>query len=155
MKKSIALILSIFIAQMAGTLGSIFTSPNIEGWYAELTKPSWNPPAWVFAPVWITLFTLMGIAAFFIWQEKHTVVRVAALRFYIIQLVLNASWSFLFFGMHRPDLAFIEILILWAFILITLLYFWKLRPLAGYLMIPYLAWVSFAAVLNATIWYLN
>ena len=124
-------------------------------WYAALAKPSWNPPNWIFGPVWSMLYVLMAVAAWLVWQRGGWAKQAAPLRLFLLQLALNATWSWLFFGRQRPDLAFYEILTLWAAILATLDRFWRVRPLAGALLIPYLAWVSFAAVLNFTLWRLN
>ncbi len=155
MKNAIVLFVSILIAQAAGIIGSLFTVPNVESWYGTIIKPEFNPPSWVFGPVWITLFLLMGIAAWLVWKSKKGQLRVDALLFYVIQLVLNATWSFVFFGLHRIDLAFIEICFLWLAIATTLVLFFRIHKTAGWLLVPYLAWVSFAAVLNYSIMMLN
>jgi len=150
------LIISIIICQLAGVFGSIFTTPAIPTWYAILQKPSFTPPNWVFAPVWTTLFLLMGISVFLVWRKGIENPRVnLALRFFIIQLVLNSIWSVLFFGLKSPILGFVEIILLWTFILLTILYFFKISRMAGILLLPYILWVSFAAVLNFSIWRLN
>lgn len=153
--KIIAAIVSIAIAQSAGIIGSVFTAKSIPTWYATLTKPTWNPPSWLFGPVWISLYTLMGISAFLVWQNKAAPGAKLALTFYAIQLALNALWSILFFGMKNPGLAFAEILVLLSLILITTFLFWRINTTAGILLLPYIAWVSFAAFLNYTIWRLN
>jgi benzodiazapine receptor len=130
-------------------------------WYESLRKPAWNPPAWIFAPVWTALYVLIGMSGWLVWREvwgrnaKVQVAGRAALGLFGIQLVLNGAWSWIFFGLHRPGVAFAEILMLWAAIVATLVAFWRVRPLAGALLLPYLAWVSFAAVLNGTLWLLN
>jgi len=135
-------------------------------WYAALEKPSWNPPAWVFGPVWTALYTMMAVAGWLVWRAPARggggggsatarSTRGAALAVFALQLVLNAAWSWLFFGLHRPGLAFAEICALWLAILATTLLFWRVRPLAGGLLLPYLAWVSFAAALNLALWRLN
>jgi len=150
------LFLSIIICQLAGIIGSLFTTPAIPTWYATLVKPTFNPPNWVFAPVWTTLFLLMGISAFLVWRKGIENPRVnLALRLFIIQLILNSLWSVLFFGLKSPLLGFIEIMLLWTFILLTILYFFKVSNIAGILLLPYILWVSFAAVLNFSIWRLN
>jgi benzodiazapine receptor len=150
------LIVSIAVCQLAGLIGGIFTASSVETWYATLTKPSFNPPNWLFSPVWITLYALMGIALFLVWKRGvHTEGVKKALSFFGVQLVLNTLWSVLFFGLKIPLLAFIEIVILWGFILITFLKFKKISRLTGILLIPYILWVSFAAVLNFFLWYLN
>lgn len=136
--------------------GGFLTSPAIRsGWYELLKKPDFNPPSWVFGPVWTTLYILMAVSAWLVWErEDQKSVKVPLFLFYA-QLLLNGTWSLLFFGMGRPDLAFAEILVLWAFILAVTILFYRVRPAAGYLMIPYLVWVLFAIFLNGFIWRLN
>ncbi len=133
----------------AGFIGSRFPPGE---WYEALEKPSFNPPGWVFAPVWTLLYVLMGIAAWLVWKEQGFS---PAVILFISQLVLNALWSYLFFGANRPDLAFFEIVVLWVLILLTMVLFWKARTPAGALLVPYLLWVSFASVLNFSLWRLN
>jgi tryptophan-rich sensory protein len=135
----------------AGT--AIFVSTS--GWYAELHKPLWNPPAWVFAPAWTLLYVLMAVAAWLVWREGGWKVQRRTLGLFVLQWLLNALWTPLFFGMHRPGLAFAEIILLWWVLAATLASFWRVRKVAGILLMPYLAWVSFAAMLNFTIWRLN
>lgn len=150
------LIVSIVVCQLAGVIGAIFTASSVEAWYATLTKPSFNPPNWLFSPVWITLYALMGMALFLVWKRGFHAEGVKnALSFFGVQLVLNTLWSVLFFGLKIPLLAFIEIVILWGFILITFFKFKRISRLAGVLLVPYILWVSFAAVLNFFLWYLN
>jgi len=150
MNKTIKLILCILIAQTAGVLGSLATVPSIPGWYASLNKPPLNPPNWVFGPVWLLLFCLIGVSLYLIVQtssaEKEA--KTQAYIFFGLQLILNTAWSLLFFGLKNPPLAMAEILILWGAILSTLIRFWQINKLAGKLFIPYLLWVSFAAYLN-------
>lgn len=153
--KIISLVISILIAQTAGLIGSFSTASSVRTWYVELSKPSWNPPSWLFGPVWITLYAMMGIAAHLIWQQRSIPGAKLALWIYVIQLALNALWSILFFGMKNPGLALIEIIILLVFILLTTFLFWKISPWAGILMLPYIGWVSFATFLNYTIFKLN
>jgi len=133
--------------------GAVFVSTD--GWYAGLQKPSWNPPAWVFGPAWSLLYILMAAAARFVWREGGWKTQGKALASFLVQWLLNALWTPLFFGMHRPGLALAEIIVLWLAIAATLASFWRVRKIAGVLLAPYLAWVSFAAVLNAAIWRLN
>jgi len=149
------LLISILIALSAGFIGSFFTTPSISTWYAFINKPSFSPPNWLFAPVWTLLYILMGIAAFLIWQKRDNQKTKQALRFYGTQLILNALWSIIFFGMHNPGLAFLEIIFLWIFIFLTLIKFYKINKTAGLLFVPYLAWISFALILNYAVWMLN
>jgi len=147
---------SIIICLSAGFIGSIFTADSISTWYAEIEKPFFNPPNWVFAPVWTTLFILMGISLYLVWKRGIAKEGVKiALTLFGVQIVLNTLWSILFFGMKSPFLAFMEIIILWAAILLTILKFMKISKTAGYLLVPYILWVSFAAVLNFSIFILN
>ena len=153
---ALKLVVSIIVCQMAGVIGGFFTASSVNTWYASLTKPAFNPPNGLFSPVWITLYVFMGIALFLVWRRglQAEGVRIAIYAFGM-QLVLNILWSIVFFGLKMPLLAFVVILILWGFILITLLKFRKISRLAGYLFVPYLLWVSFAAVLNFFLWSLN
>ncbi len=150
------LIISVLICLSAGFIGSIFTTPSIPSWYATLDKPSFNPPNWLFAPVWTTLFILMGIAVFLIWRKglKKKEVKNALLIF-LFQLIFNTLWSFLFFKFHSPFWALVDIAVLWVLILLSLVKFWKINKAAGMLLIPYLLWVSFASILNYFIYKLN
>jgi benzodiazapine receptor len=124
-------------------------------WYASLVKPSWNPPNYLFGPVWSVLYVLMAVAAWLVWRKAGFSGAGPALVLFVVQLALNALWSYLFFGQHRPDLAFFDIVVLWAAIVIVAALFWRVDPVAGGLMVPYLAWVSFASYLNFTLWRLN
>lgn len=150
------LIFSIFICLFAGFIGSFFTTPEIPTWFATLQKPSFAPPNWVFAPVWTSLYILMGISLFLVWQkgwENKTIK--TAIYLFAGQLVLNALWSFVFFGLRSPLLGLMEIVILWVAILATILSFMKVSRTAAYLLIPYILWVSFASIVNFSIWSLN
>jgi benzodiazapine receptor len=150
------LVLSIVICQAAGFLGSLVTTPSIATWYKNIAKPSFNPPNAVFGPVWITLYLMMSISLFLVWRQWGATKGVRpALIIFFVQLALNTLWSILFFGLRQPGWAFLEIVILWLFILLTLLLFWRLSRAAGILLLPYLLWVSFASVLNFAIWRLN
>ena len=153
--QALKIIISILIAQSAGFVGSIFTSSSVNTWYTTVTKPSFNPPSWIFGPVWTTLYTLMGIASYIVWKQRQLVNTTPALTIYGIQLGLNALWSILFFGLQNPGLAFAEIIILLIFIIINTIMFWKINKWAGILMIPYILWVAFASFLNYNIWQLN
>ncbi|MDH7476053.1 MAG: tryptophan-rich sensory protein [Microgenomates group bacterium] len=150
------LFLSIVICLLAGFIGSFFTTQYVPTWYAQLNKPPFNPPNWIFAPVWTTLFILMGIALYLVLNKglKKKQNREAILLFGI-QLIANVLWSFLFFTLQLPLYAFLEIIILWLLILVTIIRFYKISKLAGWLLIPYLFWVSFASILNLAIYLLN
>jgi len=121
-------------------------------WYAGLRKPAWNPPNWLFAPVWTLLYAMMAVAAWLVWRDAGLSREITL---FVVQLLLNAAWTWLFFGLKRPGLAFVEIVALWLAILGTLVVLWSVRPLAALLLAPYLAWVTFAAALNAALWRLN
>ncbi len=150
------LVVAIVGSQLAGIIGSVFTAPAIAGWYTTIVKPELNPPAWVFGPVWTTLFALMGIAAFLVWKQglERRDVRIA-LGLFVGQLALNTLWSILFFGLQNPGAAFIEIIILWFAILATIVAFARISRPAAWLLVPYILWVSFASYLNFSIWMLN
>ncbi len=124
-------------------------------WYANLAKPSWNPPSWVFGPVWTTLYVMMAVSAWLVWRQGGWRAQAKPLGAFMAQWFLNALWTPLFFGMQRPDLAFADIVALWFAIVVTLALFWKVSRPAGLLLVPYVAWVSFAAVLNFAIYRLN
>lgn len=149
------LVAAILICQGAGLLGSVFTAPNIEGWYATLVKPEFSPSNFLFAPVWTTLFVMMGVALYLLWVSKEGVNRRLAVRWFIVQLGLNVLWSVLFFGAQNPLLALVEIGFLWVAILLALIYGYRVNRWVGWLLLPYLAWVSFASVLNFYIVRLN
>jgi len=150
------LVASIIICQLAGFIGSIFTRSSIPTWYASLEKPSFTPPNWLFAPVWTILFLLMGVSVFLVWRDRSGSQRSrVALAIFAIQLVLNMVWSIAFFGFRSPLAGLIVILVLWIAILSTILNFLKVSEIAGILLIPYILWVTFAAVLNVSIFALN
>jgi translocator protein len=152
----IKLLVSLLIPLAVGGISGYLTSEAIPGWYATLQKPSFNPPNWIFGPVWTTLYLLMGIGFFMVWRLPATTpYRNAALGAFAIQLTLNFFWSLIFFRWHQLGWAFAEIICMWIFILITIYLFHKVKPIAGYLQIPYILWVSFASVLNLAIWKLN
>ena len=136
----------------AASLGAVFMPGE---WYAALKKPAWNPPGWVFGPVWSALYTMMAVAAWLVWRQGGWGKQRKPLLMFLAQLALNAFWTPLFFGLHQPGVAFAEIILLWLAILATLLAFWPVNRAAFWLLVPYLAWVSFAAVLNGTLWRLN
>lgn len=155
MIKPSLLIYSILLSWSAGIIGSIFTFQSISTWYVLLNKPDFNPPNYLFGPVWSVLYTLIGISFYFIWRTPKTSLRDQAIRIFLIQLVFNGLWSIVFFGFRELFAALIVILILWVLILMTILRFWRLNKTAAYLLLPYLLWVSIATVLNFSIWKLN
>ena len=156
MNKFIRYTLSIGVCLLAGAAGAIFTIPSIPTWYATLVKPSFSPPNYLFAPVWTILYILMGISLALIWQKGLKTRKVReALYFFGVQLVLNAVWSPVFFGAKNTFLALIIIIFMWLFILKTITSFSKINKPAGYLLYPYITWVSFATILNFSIWILN
>lgn len=154
--KLVKLILSITMCLGVGVVGSYFTTPSITSWYAYLIKPSFSPPNYIFAPVWTTLYILMGLSFYLIWNStaKKKYVKNALLLF-IIHLIVNLSWSIVFFTLHQIFFAFITILLLWILVIILIIKFSKIEKKASLLLIPYLAWISFASILNFSIWYLN
>ncbi|MFH2136458.1 MAG: TspO/MBR family protein [Patescibacteria group bacterium] len=155
-KNFLKLIIAILVSEAAGIIGSIFTTPSIQTWYANLLRPEFSPPNWIFAPVWTTLFALMGIAAFLVWKRGLGDKKVKiALWIFAGQLILNIFWSIIFFGLHSPGGAFLEIIFLWLAILATIISFAKISKPAAWLLLPYILWVSFAAYLNYAIWILN
>lgn len=156
MKDITKLLISVVISLSAGFIGSIFTNPNIETWYATIKKPTIAPPNWVFAPVWTILFLLMGIAAYLVWRQgwSNPQVRTAVVIF-LIHLIVNILWSAVFFGLRAPMAAFFVIIALWLLILVIIILFANITVTAGILLIPYLLWVSFASVLNFMLWRLN
>jgi tryptophan-rich sensory protein len=155
-KKFGQLVIAIGVCELAGVVGSLFTLRAIPDWYSTLQKPLLNPPSWIFGPVWTTLYALMGLSAFLVYQKgwKRKEVKFA-LGVFGAQLFLNALWSILFFGLHNPLAALIEIFLLWLAIVWTILSFYKVSRLAAYLLIPYILWVSFAIYLNGSIVWLN
>lgn len=139
----------------AGFIGSIFTNPSIPTWYASLAKPSWTPPSWIFGPIWSALYVMMALAAWFVWRRGGLAAAFIPMALFMVQLGLNVTWPILFFGLHMPAVAFGGIVILWFAILATTIGFWQSTPIAGYLLLPYLVWVTFAAGLNFALWRLN
>jgi tryptophan-rich sensory protein len=150
------LIVSILICQFAGVFGSLFTYPEITTWYASLNKPAFTPPNWLFGPAWTILFTLMGVSLYLVWRkDAEAAVKRKALYVFALQLGLNALWSFLFFGLHSPLFGLAGILLMLASILATILLFYRIDRKAAYVLLPYICWVSFAALLNYSVWVLN
>lgn len=138
-----------------GSLGAVFTVAEIGTWYATLNKPSFNPPNYLFGPVWTILYILMGISFYLVWKKPTSPVRTAGVLFFLVQFILNFCWSIIFFKLHKMGLAFAEIMVMWIFILFTINEFRKLNKIAAWLLVPYILWVSFAAVLNFSLWKLN
>ena len=174
----VKLFIAVGVPLLAGFIGSIFTTPNIPTWYAELVKPTLNPPAWVFGPVWTALYITIGIALFLVWKKNFFVVhhiferrkawnrwsarlwegdlqRANTVTVFLVQLVLNMLWSYLFFALQSPLLALFGIAALWVAIVYVIINFYRISKAAAYLLVPYLFWVSFAAYLNYSIWILN
>ncbi len=150
------LITTIIVSELAGIIGTIFTVSAIPTWYTTLAKPALNPPSWIFGPVWTTLYLLMGIAAFMVWKKGWDRKDVRkALAVFGLQLVLNAVWSIIFFGLHSPLWALIDIALMWLAIVWTMVLFYKISKPAMWLLLPYILWVSFAAYLNYSILILN
>ena len=148
-------IICLAIPVLVGGLSGYLTSGAIANWYADLIKPSFNPPNYLFGPVWTTLYLLMGVSLYMVWHTEPSKTRTRAVLVFYIQLLLNFWWSIFFFRFQRPDIALIEIVVLWVSILYMIITFYKLKPWAAFLQIPYLLWVTFAAILNQAIWWLN
>lgn len=156
MKNWIKLVVSIVLPLAVGAVAGMFTASEINGWFQTIEKPAWQPPNWVFGPVWTVLYILMGVALYLVWKKDAPKgVRRMAITLWIIQLVFNFLWSFIFFKEHQLDWALAEILVLWFFILLTILYFARISKVAAWLMVPYISWVSFASLLTFTIYELN
>jgi benzodiazapine receptor len=153
-KQILGLVGWLLLSFVAAGLGAI-ASVHAASFYQELAQPSWAPPASVFGPVWSVLYALMGSAAWLVWREGGWRRQGGVLGLFLVQLALNALWSWLFFAWHRGALGFADIVLLWLLILATLVGFWRVRTLAGVLLVPYLGWVSFAAALNFAVWHLN
>ncbi len=150
------LFISILIPLFIGGISGYFTSSGVEGWYATANKPWFNPPNWIFGPVWTGLYLMMGIALFLVWNaDTAKGLKQTAIILFAVQLTLNFLWSFIFFKLHQPGWAFIDIIIMWLMILFTIIWFGKISSIAAWLLVPYICWVSFASVLNYAIWKLN
>jgi len=153
---TLKLVIAVALPVAVGGLSGFATARGVSTWYPTLVKPSFNPPAWVFGPVWTVLYITMGVAAYLVWLRGIDAKGVrAALAVFVIQLALNGLWSILFFGNRQPGLALVEIIVLWVAIAVTIRLFWRVVPAAGVLLLPYWAWVSFATILNASLWWLN
>lgn len=155
MKNYQKFVVSLLVPLFIGFLGSFFTSSSVNTWYKQLDKPSFNPPEWLFAPVWTMLFILIGLSFYLVWKQNFGDRKNIAVGIYSIQLILNLFWSLLFFGLKSPFLAFIEIVLLWIVILSNIIVFYRINKDAGFLLIPYFIWVSFATVLNYFVFILN
>jgi len=156
MKTFVKMACSVSICLLTGFVGSFLTMDSVKTWYAELSKPSFNPPDWAFGVVWPILYVMMGVAAFLVWRKRtgSRQVRIA-LGLFLAQLALNGIWTPIFFGLHMMGLALVEIILLWLAILATIIAFWRISKTAACLLIPYILWVSFAIALNAGLWHLN
>lgn len=156
MKRWWSLVGAVLVCELAGGVGALFTTPKIGTWYATLNQPSWNPPAGVFGPVWTTLYALMGASLWLLWGSKASAIkkRIAIYLFWT-QLAVNVLWSVVFFGLESPGWAVAVILVLLSLITTYIVEMWSISRWAAYLMLPYAAWVTFATVLNATVWLLN
>lgn len=155
MRGAAGLVVLLLVVYAVAAIGSGFTTPAVREWYPSLIKPSFSPPNWVFGPVWTALYTMMAVAAWLVLRSAEKRQLQVPMVLFGVQLALNLAWSILFFGLRRPDLGMVDIVLLWLAILATTLTFWRIKPIAGALLIPYLLWVSFAAALNFELWRLN
>ena len=153
--KIIKLVIAIALPLALGAIAGFFTSGSVQGWYSSLVKPSFSPPNWVFGPVWTILYVLMGISFYLVWTQPVSKKRNSGIVIFLMQLTLNFAWSFLFFYFHQIGLALIEIILLWILIVAMIIQFYKIVPIAAFINIPYLLWVSFATVLNGSYYFLN
>lgn len=151
-RSALGAIVALVLTFGAAYVGSRFP---VDEWYSALAKPSWNPPNWLFGPVWSVLYLLMAISVWLVWRKEGLLGAIVPLIIFLLQLVLNAAWSWIFFGLHELGYAFVEIVALWVAIVVNIILFWRINPISGILLLPYLAWVTFASVLNYTIWRLN
>lgn len=149
-------IVAIAIPLLVGGASGFFTITGVDSWYQTINKPSWNPPNWVFGPVWTTLYIMMGIALFLVWiEDASEELKKIAIALFSVQLILNFFWSFIFFNLQQPGWALVEIIAMWFFILLTIFAFAQVNKTAAWLLVPYISWVSFATILNYSIWQLN
>jgi translocator protein len=156
MQNALKLIISIAIPVVVGGLSGLFTINGVEGWYQTIAKPAWNPPNWIFGPVWTTLYIMMGVALYLVWKsDASEILKKTAISFFVVQLVLNFFWSIIFFHQQQIGWALVEIIAMWIAILFTIFAFGNVSKVAAWLLVPYIAWVSFASILNYTIWKLN
>jgi tryptophan-rich sensory protein len=154
-RQTLGLIVSIIICVGVAGLGGLVTDARVSDWYAQRAKPEWTPPDWVFGPVWTVLYICMAVAVWLVWRQGGIATAKVAVALFAAQLVLNGLWSILFFGFQQPGIAAIEIVLMWAAILATIVAFWNRSTPASLLLVPYLAWVAFAVLLNWTIWQMN
>jgi translocator protein len=156
MNNVVKLIIAIAIPLIVGGISGFFTVSSVGGWYQTINKPSWNPPNWIFGPMWTTLYVMMGIALFLVWKtDTSTELKKIAIILFAVQLILNFFWSFIFFNQHQPGWALADIIAMWCCILLTIFAFAQVNKTAAWLLVPYISWVSFAGILNYTIWRLN
>jgi len=156
MQNWLKLLISILLPQIAAGVGAYFTITGTGSWYQTIQKPGWNPPSWLFAPVWTALYITIGIAFYLIWKkEAPTGNKRIAMILWGVQLVLNLFWTIIFFNQHQLFWATVEIGLLWFFILATIIAFARINKVAAWLLVPYIAWVSFAGILTWTIWKIN
>ena len=153
----IKFIISVLIPVSIGAISGLFTASNVETWFVTVAKPSFNPPSWLFGPVWTTLYVMMGIAFFLVWKNEtvQKSIKQKAIILFTIQMLLNFLWSFIFFQQHEIGWALVDIILLWIFILLTIFSFAPISKTAAWLLVPYISWVSFATILNFAIWQLN
>lgn len=154
-RKATALLVALLLCYGAAAVGGLFGTGGDSSWYADLAKPSWTPPSWVFGPVWTLLYGMMAVSVWLVWLQRHQRPCAAPMVVFAVQLAFNAAWTPLFFGLHRPGVAFADIVLLWLALMATLYLFLRQRAMAGFLLVPYLLWVSFAGALNFAIWRLN
>jgi len=155
MKNTVSLLIFLAVCLGVSAIGGAVTQSSVNDWYQTLTKPAFTPPDWLFAPTWLTLYVMMALAAWRVWTRSSNYARRAPLAIFAAQLILNLIWSFIFFGATSPGLAAVEIVVLWIAILATLILFWRIDHFAGWLLCPYLLWVTFAGYLNIWIFLLN
>jgi tryptophan-rich sensory protein len=156
LRSALVLVLLLVIVFAVGGAGSYFTRSSVGTWYEELNKPAFNPPSWLFAPVWTALYICMAVAMWLVWREEESASQVTPPQMmWVAQLALNLGWSVIFFGLREPGLALAEIILLWSAILATTMVFFRMSRAAGILMVPYALWVTFAAILNFSLWYMN
>ena len=151
----VGLVVALAICFAVAGVGSVFTARSVPTWYAELAKPSWTPPGWLFGPVWTVLYVMMAVAAWLVWRQAGTAEVGLALALFAVQLALNGLWSPVFFGLRNPGLGFGVIVLLWLAIVGTMATFWRVKPAAAWLLAPYLAWVTYASALNFAVWRMN